>query len=211
MDRGPQYLGYDFWWHITQDTLLTSEWGTPNQIENGAFPKNSCKADTVIRCMFGICASGATFRRSTLAKSTRWSSNAPPHDPTKTYGFACVVVSLKDLSASIWLWHRQDGAWQIEKVIEIPAEPADPEKLPPLLKGFKAVPPFVTDIDLSMDDRFLYVSCWGTGEMLQYDVSDPFHPKKTGSVHIGGMVRQTPHPAEPDKPLRGGRTWLKSS
>ena len=63
------------------------------------------------------------------------------------------------------------------------------------------MPPFVTDIDLSIDDRFLYVSCWGTGEMLQYDVSDPFHPKKTGSVHIGGMVRQTPHPAEPVTPL----------
>ena len=42
----------------------------------------------------------------------------PAHDPTKTYGFASVVVSLKDLSASIWLWHRQDGAWQIRKVIE---------------------------------------------------------------------------------------------
>jgi methanethiol oxidase len=40
MDRGSQYLGYDFWWHITQgDTLLTSEWGTPKQIENGAIPE----------------------------------------------------------------------------------------------------------------------------------------------------------------------------
>ena len=39
MDRGSQYLGYDFWWHITQDTLLTSEWGTPNQIENGVIPE----------------------------------------------------------------------------------------------------------------------------------------------------------------------------
>ena len=39
MDRGPQYLGYDFWWHLTQDTLLTSEWGTPNQIENGVIPE----------------------------------------------------------------------------------------------------------------------------------------------------------------------------
>ena len=63
-------------------------------------------------------------------------------------------------------------------MIEIPAEPADPATLPPLLKGFKAVPPLVTDINLSLDDRFLYVSCFGTGEFLQYDVSDPFHPEK---------------------------------
>jgi selenium-binding protein 1 len=47
--------------------------------------------------------------------------------------------------------------------------------------------------------------------MLQYDVSDPFHPKRTGSVHIGGMVRQTPHPAEPDKPLRGGPQMVEVS
>lgn len=26
-------------WHITQDTLLTSEWGTPNQVENGVIPE----------------------------------------------------------------------------------------------------------------------------------------------------------------------------
>jgi hypothetical protein len=49
------------------------------------------------------------------------------------------------------------------------------------------VPPLVTDINLSLDDRFLYVSCWGTGEFIQYDVSDPANLKKTGSVHLGGM------------------------
>ena len=58
-------------------------------------------------------------------------------------------------------------------MIEIPAEPADPADLPPLLQGFKAVPPLITDINLSLDDRQLYVSCWGTGELRQYDVSDP--------------------------------------
>ena len=69
----------------------------------------------------------------------------------------------------------------MKKVIEIPAEPADPDDLPPLLKGFGAVPPLVTDINLSLDDRFLYVSCWGTGELRQYDVSDPFNPVLTAT------------------------------
>jgi hypothetical protein len=73
-----------------------------------------------------------------------------------------VVVSLKDLSASIWLWKRNNGHWGATKVIEIPAEPADPNLMPTVLKGFKAVPPFVTDINLSLDDKWLYVSCWGT-------------------------------------------------
>ena len=63
-------------------------------------------------------------------------------------------------------------------MISIPAEPADPDQLPPMLKGFKACPPFVTDIDLSVDDKYLYVSCWGTGDFHQYDVSDPFKPAR---------------------------------
>jgi selenium-binding protein 1 len=134
----------------------------------------------------------------------------PAHDPTKAYGFAGVVISLKDLSSSIWTWHQENGRWAAKKVIEIPAEPADPDDLPPLLKGFKAVPPLVTDIDLSLDDRFLYVSCWGTGEMKQYDVSDPFAPKEVGSVRIGGIVGRAPHPSS-SEPLNGGPQMVEIS
>src|SRR6476660_5063614 len=35
IDCGPQFLAYDFWWHLTQDVMLTSEWGTPNMVEKG--------------------------------------------------------------------------------------------------------------------------------------------------------------------------------
>jgi selenium-binding protein 1 len=141
----------------------------------------------------------------------------PAHDPTRAYGFAGVVLSLKDLSASVWMWHYEGangnggGEWKVRKVIEIPAEPADPDLLPPLLKGFKAVPPLVTDINLSVDDRFLYVSCWGTGEIRQYDVSDPFRPTLTGTVRLGGIVRRTPHPAAPDRPLNGAPQMVELS
>jgi selenium-binding protein 1 len=135
----------------------------------------------------------------------------PAHDPRKAYGFLCVVLSLKDLSASIWVWHRTNGSFGVKKIIEIPAEAADPEKLPPLLQGFKAVPPLVTDINLSLDDRFLYVSCWGTGEFIQYDVSDPFKPRKTGSVNLGGIVRRAAHPARPKQALNGGPQMVEIS
>ena len=133
------------------------------------------------------------------------------HDPTKPYGFVNVVVSLKDLSSSIWLWHRDNGSWKTQKVIEIPAEPASPDQLPPMLKGFKAVPPLVTDINLSLDDRLLYVACWGTGEMRAYDVSDPYHPRLTGSAHLGGIVRRAAHPRKPGEPLNGGPQMVEIS
>ena len=34
-DRGTQELAYDFWWHLNYDTVITSEWGTPNMVEDG--------------------------------------------------------------------------------------------------------------------------------------------------------------------------------
>jgi selenium-binding protein 1 len=131
----------------------------------------------------------------------------PAHDPTKEYGFAGVVVSLKDLSSSIWLWFKDGDQWEAKKVIEIPAQPAAAEVLPPILKGFGAVPPLLSDINLSVDDQRLYASCWGTGETRQYGVSDPHNPKLIGSIHLGGIVRKTSHPNRPGKAVNGGRRW----
>src|SRR5205807_3390153 len=96
-----------------------------------------------------------------------------------------VVISVADLSASVWLWHRDGERWAAKKVITIPAEPADASELPPALQPFGAGRPLVTDIDLSVDDRWLYVSCFGTGELKQYDVSDPENPREAGSVTPG--------------------------
>lgn len=107
-------------------------------------------------------------------------------------------------------WHRDGTDWTAEQVITIPAEPADPADLPPALRPFAAVPPLVSDIDLAVDDQMLYVSCWGTGELKQYDVSDPAAPREVGSVRLGGIVRRTAHPSAPSErlgcgPHRAGR------
>jgi selenium-binding protein 1 len=133
----------------------------------------------------------------------------PAHDPTKAYGFVGVVTSLADLSASVWVWYLDGSQWAVKKVIEIPAEPADPSQLPPVLQPFKAVPPLVTDINLSLDDRWLYVSAWGTGEIKRYDVSDPFSPRETGSVRIGGIVGRAP--VNGSGPLNGGPQMVELS
>jgi methanethiol oxidase len=212
IDRGPQHFGYDFWWHLGYDTLISSEWGTPNMVEHGVNP------EILLKGGYGHSLHVWDLRKRRHVQALDLGAEQqmvlelrPAHDPAKAYGFVGVVVSLKDLSASIWLWYRDNGKWAIKKVIEIPAEHADPANLPPLLQGFKAVPPLVTDINLSLDDRFLYVSCWATGEFQQYDVSDPFHPKLTGSLHLGGIVRRAPHPQKPAASLNGGPQMVEVS
>jgi selenium-binding protein 1 len=135
----------------------------------------------------------------------------PAHDPEATWGFTNTVVDVEDLSASVWLWNREGDDFVVRKVITVEAEPARTEDLPPALQPFGAVPPLITDIDLSVDDQWLYVSAWGTGDLLQYDVSDPFHPRQTASVRLGGIVGSRPHPAEPDAPLTGGAQMVELS
>ena len=117
--------------------------------------------------------------------------------------WAVICRAIEDLSASVWVWHRTDGGeFTVTKVIDVPAEAADAAALPPALQPFGAVPPLITDIDLSVDDKYLYVSCWGIGELKQFDVSDPFHPVETGSVRVGGIVSRAPHPSQVDSRAR---------
>jgi hypothetical protein len=80
-----------------------------------------------------------------------------------------------------------------------------------MLKGFGAVAPLVTDVNLSLDDKYLYVSCWGSGEFRQYDVSDPFHPKLNSKIAMGGIVRRAAHPSNPGVPLNGGPQMVELS
>ncbi|MBW3575325.1 MAG: selenium-binding family protein [Actinobacteria bacterium] len=208
VDRGPQHLAYDFWWHLGHDTMLTSEWGTPNMVEDGLNPE--------LLGQYGHQLHVWDLRKRRHLQAIDLGPEQqmvlelrPAHDPTKAYGFVGVVVSTADLSASVWTWFQANGRWDVRKVIEIPAEPADASQLPPALAPFGAVPPLITDIDLSLDDRFLYVSCWGTGELRQYDVSDPFAPALVGSVRLGGIVDRAPHPAS--GPLNGGPQMVEVS
>jgi selenium-binding protein 1 len=197
-DRGPQELAYDIWWNIGFDRILTSEWGLPNMVEDGVNP------ELLLGGKYGHHLHVWDMRKRTHQQAIDLGPEQqmvlelrPAHDPNKPWGFVGVVVSTADLSASVWLWHPAEGNGKITatKVIEIPAEPAETDQLPPALQPFAAVPPLVTDIALSVDDKTLLVSCWGTGELKRYDVSDPFHPRETGSVRIGGIVERAPHPA----------------
>ena len=212
VDRGPQLLAYDVWWHLGYDTVVTSEWGTPNTFENGLDAGDPARREIRAAPAFlGSAQAQASAGDRFRAEYQLVFELRPAHDPTKAYGFVNAVISLKDLSASIWTWYRDGDKWAVKKIIEIPAEPADPDLLPPVLKGFKAVPPLVTDIDLSMDDRFLYVACWGTGDLQQYDVSDPFNPKLTGKVSIGGIVSRATHPAAKRRRSTAARRWWRSA
>src|SRR5215831_17292689 len=96
VDRGPQYLAYDFWWHLGHDTMLTSEWGTPNMVENGL------NAELLLGAKYGHRVHVWDLRKRKhkqvldLGQEHQMALELrPAHDPAKAYGFVGVVVSLK--------------------------------------------------------------------------------------------------------------------
>jgi methanethiol oxidase len=211
IDRGPQYFAYDMWWHLGHDTVVTSEWGTPDMVEDGLIPEQILGAKYGRRLHFWDLHKRKHLQEIDFGDKYQLVFELrPAHDPTKAYGFVNCVLSLEDLSSSIWTWYRDGDKWAVKKVITIPAEPAEADQLPPMLKGFGAVPPLVTDIDLSVDDKYLYVSCWGTGDFHQYDVSDPMSPKLTGKIRLGGIVSRASHP-KGNGPLNGGPQMVEVS
>jgi selenium-binding protein 1 len=203
IDRGDQRLHYDFWWNLPRDYMVSSAWGLPPQFEDGIVPED------LLANKYGHSVHFWNLRERKLLQTIDLGANhqmaleiRPAHDPAREYGFLGVVVDTDNLEGSIWTWYRENGVFHIKKTATIPPEPADPDQLPALLKGFGAVPPLVTDIDLSLDDRFLYVACWGTGELRQYDVTDPMKPVLAGSVRIGGIVQRGKAPN--GRPYGGG-------
>ena len=193
-DRGPQRLAYDGWWHLGFDTMVTSEWGTPDTFENGLIP------EVLLGSQYGRKLHFWDLNRRTHLQEIDFGEEhqlvfelRPAHDPTKSHGFVNCVISLKDLSSSIWTWYRDGDRWAVRKVISIPAEPADPDDLPPLLKGFGAVPPLVTDIDLSMDDRYPLRRLLGHGRPAAIRRVRPLQPE----AHRQGADRRHRLAGEP--------------
>jgi selenium-binding protein 1 len=210
-DRGPQELAYDFWWHINHGTVITSTWGTPKMVEDGL------QGDLLLSNQYGHSLHVWDWQKRRHVQEIDLGAEhqmvlelRPAHNPRNAYGFVGVATNTQDLSASIWLWVRaDDGTVSAEKVVTIPAEPADADQLPELLKPFGAVPPLITDIALTVDDRSLFVSCWGTGELKRFDVTEPRQPRETGSVRLGGIVDPAAHPES--GPLNGGPQMVEVS
>ena len=71
------------------------------------------------------------------------------------------------------------------------------------------MPGLITDLVVSMDDRYLYFSHWLHGDLRQYDISDPANPQLKSSVHLGGLFEEATHPN--GTRLTGGPQMLQLS
>jgi selenium-binding protein 1 len=198
-DKTGMKYNYDFWYQPRHNVMVSSEWAAPKTVVPGF------KLDDVKAGKYGQQLHFWNWKEKKIAKTVDLGSDGLiplevrfHHNPDSTHGFVGAA-----LSSTMWHWFKQGDDWKVEKVISV--EPVGGVKgwLP--LK----VPGLITDLVLSMDDKYLYFSNWLHGDIRQYDVSDPAKPKLVGQVWIGGVLGKSPKFRGKD--LVGGPQMLQLS
>ncbi len=194
--EGMRY-NYDFWYQPRHNAMISSEWSAPNTHRAGF------KLEDVKAGKYGQHVHLWDWDQRTLTKSfDLGEAGLIPlevrfhHNPESTHGFVGAA-----LSSVRWHWHRVGDEWKIEKVIEVPSQDVAGWPFP--------LPGLITDLLISMDDRYLYFSNWLHGDVRQYDISDPSHPKQTGQLWLGGLLGKSPEFR--GKKLNGGPQMLQLS
>lgn len=174
-DGSPRFM-YDFWYQPRQNTLVSSEWAAPNTFSPGF------NLEDVSAGKYGHSIHFWDLEQKRVTQSidlgaegmipleVRWL-----HDPDAETGFVGAA-----LSSALFRWRRNGDQWQVDKVIQV-----EPKDVP---NWSFPVPGLITDLVISMDDRFVYFSNWLHGDLRQYDISDPSNPKLTGQVWLGGVL-----------------------
>jgi selenium-binding protein 1 len=194
--EGMRY-NYDFWYQPRSNVMVSSEWAAPSTTRPG-FKLEDVKAGKYGQHVHfwdweqrKIIQSVDLGEKGLIPLEVRFH-----HDPQSPHGFVGAA-----LSSVMWHWHRAGDKWQVDAVIEVPPREVAGWPFP--------VPGLITDLVLSMDDKWLYFSNWLHGDVRQYDVSDPAKPKLTGQLLLGGVEGKGP--SLRGKPLVGGPQMLQLS
>ena len=154
-------FNYDFWYQPRKNVLVSSEFGEPNAYEPGFDLEDVAAGRYGRRLHFWNLASARDEQTVDLGDT----------------GLVPLEVALAPRPGSGGGLRRrralehdvalppQNGGWGAEQVIGVESDELEGWPFP--------VPGLITDLVLSMDDRFLYFSDWLHGDLRQYDVSDP--------------------------------------
>ena len=188
-------FNYDFWYQPRKNTLVSSEFSEPNAYEKGFDLEDVAAGRYGRRIHFWDLEKRELEQTVDLGENglvpleVRWL-----HDPDAEEGFVGAA-----LSSTMWRFSR-NGEWKAEQVIAVDGVELEGWPFP--------VPGLITDLVVSMDDRFLYFSNWLHGDLRQYDISDPASPKLTGQLQLGGVLGRE---NEGGRDLNGGPQMLQLS
>ncbi|WP_025770982.1 selenium-binding family protein [Thioalkalivibrio sp. HK1] len=200
-DISPMKFNYDFWYQPRHNMMVSSEWGAPNTFMPGF------DLEDVKQGKYGDQIHFWDFAEKSIVKTVQLGEEGMiplevrfHHDPDSTHGYVGAT-----LSSNIFHWHKNGGGdWEVNKVIDVPSVKIDGWPIP--------VPGLITDILVSMDDRFLYFSNWLQGDVRQYDISVPSEPRLVGQVFLGGLPGAPGRVSEVNgRPVAGGPQMIQLS
>jgi selenium-binding protein 1 len=167
---------YDFWYQPRQNVMVSSEFASPTTYGPGFRMADAQAGLYGQRLHFWDWTTHERIQTIDLGGEGLVPLEVRfHHDPDSSHGFVCAA-----LGGTVWHFHKAGSKWSAEKVIQV--EPVKVEG------RADPVPALITDILLSLDDRFLYLADWLHGDVRQYDISDPAKPKLTGQVWIHGLL-----------------------
>ncbi|XP_061941139.1 methanethiol oxidase isoform X1 [Apis cerana] len=172
-------FGYDFWYQPYHDVLVASEWSVPR-----VFKKGYTTTDIADSAIYGRSLNFYSWNERKLKQVLNLGEDgiAPLeirflHNPKSSEGFVgCAVTS------NVYKFYKtSNGEWAAKKVIQI---------LNKQVEGWIApqMPGMITDILISLDDKYLYLSNWLHGDIRQYNISDTERPKLVGQIFLGGSI-----------------------
>ncbi|KAK6024621.1 selenium binding protein [Ostertagia ostertagi] len=203
-------FNYDFWYQPRRDVMISTEWGTPNVIKQGFYPKD------VVKGHYGH--SVHIFKWSTHDK-------IQTIDLPMTDGAMCLrlgfftnlqvrMLLLEQLSAhaySFFIPIKFDRfikvtyidfqkfastKYDAKCVVKVPSKKVTLKFTNSVaikliqVEGWllPEMPSLITDIIISMDDHYLYISNWIHGDVRQYDITDPENPRLNSQIFLGGSI-----------------------
>ncbi|EFJ11187.1 hypothetical protein SELMODRAFT_271931 [Selaginella moellendorffii] len=209
-------FGYDFWYQPRHKTMISSSWGAPSAFTKG-FDLGDLSKGLYGRELFVYDWPGGTLKQTIDLGDT----GLIPleirflHNPEKDTGYVACALS----STLVRFFKKDDSTWDHEVVVTVSPLKVKNWILPEM-------PGLITDLLISLDDRFLYFVNWLHGDLRQYNIDDPSKPVLTGQLWLGGLVSkgskvlvesstgedwQSSVPPVQGKKLRGGPQMLQLS
>ncbi|PIO64110.1 selenium binding protein [Teladorsagia circumcincta] len=173
-------FNYDFWYQPRRDVMISTEWGTPHVIKQGFDPKDVAAGEYGHSVHFFKWSTHEHLQtielpitEGAMVLETRFL-----HEPTSPYAFAGTT-----LGSCIFLFHPKFASTKYDAkcVVKVPSKKVEGWMLP-------LMPSLITDIIISMDDHYLYISNWLHGDVRQYDITDPENPRLNSQIFLGGSI-----------------------
>ncbi len=168
-------MNYDYWYQPRRNVMVSSEWAAPKTYYPG-FDVEDVEAGK-----YGQKLHFWNWEDRTVEQTIDLGEEGMIplevrflHTPESDHAYVGAA-----LSSNMFHLYREGGEWHADNVIDVEAREHEDWDMP--------VPGLITDLLVSMDDRYLFFANWLHGEVRMYDISDPSNPRLADTFSVGGL------------------------